>query len=321
MLSSVWWLDPESGDVKALSPFEVLEPRYRFGVRWLHFTGTDRDDVDWLREAFGFHPLPLEDCLKSGQRPKLETYDGYVFLDVYAAETRPGSAELTLHEFDCFLAPGYLITSHADPHPVTDEVLERWKHAPDRLRGGVGLLAHLLLDSLVDGYFPVVDRLEERLEALEESLFVRFDDHVVTEIFRLKKALVQFRRIVAPTRDVCLLMLRQENGFFDAETRLYLQDVYDHLIRVADSIDTFRDLVASAIDAYLSVAANRTNDTMKRLTSISTVLMTAALVAGFYGMNFDLPEFHWKWGVAFVYALIFCLSILLTWWFKRRGYF
>lgn len=321
MLSSVWWLDPVSGEVNSLSPFDVLDARYASGVRWLHFTGTDRDDIGWMRDAFGFHPLPLEDCLKAGQRPKLEVYDGYLFLDIYAASLTDGLADLEFHEFDCFLAPGYLITSHADPHPVTAEVLERWKHAPDRVAGGSGLLMHLLLDTLVDGYFPVVDRLEERLESLEESLFARFDDLVVTDIFRLKKALVQFRRIVAPSRDVCLLMLRHENGLFDGETKLYLQDVYDHLIRVADSIDTFRDLVASAIDAYLSVAANRTNDTMKRLTSISTVLMTAALVAGFYGMNFDLPEFHWKWGVAFVYVLMAGLSTVLMIWFKRRGYF
>ena len=321
MLSQVWWLNPASGQIEAIPPLEVDLPRYRSGVRWLIFAGTDRDDTVWMRETFGFHPLPLEDFLNAGQRPKVETYDGHSFIDVYVAEfDRPGDA-LAFHEIDCFVGQGFLVTSHSHALPVLDEVLQRWSHDPHRTVGGAGHLLYLLLDTLVDGYFPVVDLLEERLEKLEEILFERFDEKVVTSIFKLKKDLVHFRRIVAPTRDVCLLLQRHESELFDGETRVYLQDVYDHLIRVADSIDTYRDLVASAIDAYLSVTANRTNDTMKRLTSISTVLMTAALVVGFYGMNFDLPEFHWKWGVGFVYVVMAVLTLGLSWWFKRRGYF
>ncbi|HEY9898196.1 MAG TPA: magnesium/cobalt transporter CorA [Pantanalinema sp.] len=320
MLKHALYLDPDTLRVLDVPAFEVC-PRAK-GVLWIDLEGTDRADVEWLKGCFGFHPLALEDCLQSGQRPKLDHYDGYAFLDFYSASFDPARARLTTEEIDLFIGEGYLVTAHKAPMPALDEVRTRWQESAESAGGGASYLLYLLLDTVVDEYFPVVDKMEEQLEAFEEMLFERFEQSVITRIFTLKKDLLLMRKVVAPTRDVCLLLLRRESHLIAPGTAVYLQDVYDHLIRVADSIDTYRDLVSGAIDAYLSVIANRTNDTMKRLTSISAVLMSVTLVAGIYGMNFPhMPELSWKWGYEFALGLMIAIALVLTITFKALRYF
>ncbi|MNX81894.1 Magnesium transport protein CorA [compost metagenome] len=320
MLKHALYLDPETGRVQDVPRGEVC-PRPK-GILWIDLEVTDRADVEWLKGCFGFHPLALEDCLKSGQRPKLDHYDGYAFLDFYAAAFDPEKARLKTEEIDLFLGEGYLVTAHKAPMPVLDEVRQRWETATESTTGGASYLLYILLGTVVDAYFPVVDQMEEQLEVLEEMLFERFEQSVITRIFTLKKDLLLMRKVVAPTRDVCLLLLRRESHLIAPGTAIYLQDVYDHLIRVADSIDTYRDLVSGAVDAYLSVTANRTNDTMKRLTSISAVLMSVTLVAGIYGMNFQhMPELSWKWGYEFALGLMIAIALGLTILFKALRYF
>jgi magnesium transporter len=320
MLKHALYLDPDAGSVLELPASEVC-PRAR-GILWIDIEGTDRADVEWLRGCFGFHPLALEDCLKSGQRPKLDHYEHFAFLDFYAASFDPVCARLSTEEIDVFLGEGYLVTAHKAPMPAFDEVRARWQDSAEAPSGGASYLLYLLLDTIVDDYFPVVDRMEEQLETFEEMLFERFEQSVITRIFTLKKDLLLMRKVVAPTRDVCLLLLRRESHLIAPVTSIYLQDVYDHLIRVTDSIDTYRDLVSGAIDAYLSVIANRTNDTMKRLTSTSAVLMSVTLVAGIYGMNFhDMPELSWKYGYQFALGLMIAIALVLSIIFKALRYF
>lgn len=322
MLNHALSMDPKTGRVRALPLAEFHQRPRAEGILWIDLEATDRADVEWLGRNFGFHPLALEDCLKSGQRPKLDHYDGYVFMDVYTASYNEKTARLSLIEIDIFLGEGYLITSHKAGLKGIDLVRERWESAPEALDNGASFLLYLVLDSIVDHYFPVVDKMEEQLETFEESLFERFEQQVITRIFNLKKELLLFRKVVAPTRDVCLLLLRRESHLIAPGTAVYLQDVYDHLIRVADSIDTYRDLVGGSIDAYLSVIANRTNDTMKRLTSISAVLMSVTLVAGIYGMNFKyMPELEWTWGYQYALGLMIAIALVLTLVFKALRYF
>lgn len=286
---------------------------------WIDLEAPTVADVAWLETLFHFHPLTLEDCLKRGQRPKIESYEGYMFLDVYSAAFEPRRCRLQLHEIDIFLGEGYLITSHLDPLPVLDQVLERWRHDA---AGGADHLLYLLLDTVVDTYFPIVDELEDQLERIEERLFISFRQQLMGEIFNLRKQLVLFRKVIAPTRDVCLMLARRETPIVQGATALYLQDVYDHLIRVTDSIDTFRDLVSGSLEAYMSVVANRTNDTMKRLTTISAILMTVALIPSVYGMNFArMPELAWTWGYEWALGLMLGVALVLTLWFKLIRYF
>ena len=153
---------------------------------------------------------------------------------------------------------------------------------------GAGLLAYLLIDSIVDDYMPLLDVLSDRMDDIEDQIFGEFQPEAIQDIFRIKKQLLFLRRTITPLRDVFNTMLRREQPIFPRETHVYFQDVFDHVIRVADTIDTLRDMLSSTMDAYLSIQGNRMNQIMKRLTSVSTVLMSATLVAGIYGMNFDL---------------------------------
>ena len=169
----------------------------------------------------------------------------------------------------------------------------------------------LLIDAIVDDYLPLLDDVSDQMDSLEDQIFADFQPESLEEIFRVKKELLLLRRAVTPLRDVFNTLLRREQPFFSRETHTYFQDVFDHLIRVADTIDTLRDMVGSMMDAYLSISGNRMNLIMKRLTSISTILMSVTLVAGIYGMNFDyMPELKWRYG--YVGALLSMVAVGLA---------
>src|SRR4029434_10628402 len=178
-----------------------------------------------------------------------------------------------------------------------------WGEWTDQSELGSGLLAYLLIDAIVDDYVPLLDIVSERMDELEDSIFGEWRAEVIEDIFSIKKKLLYLRRSITPLRDVFNMLLRREQPIFPRETHVYFQDVFDHLIRVADTIDTLRDMLSSTMDAYLSVTSNRMNQVMKRLTSISTILMSVTLIAGIYGMNFVfMPELRWRFG--YVYALL-----------------
>ena len=218
------------------------------------------------------------------------------------------SDELELRELNIFLGPNYLVTVHSRPIRAVETAGRLWREWSDRAEHGAGLLAYLLIDSVVDDYLPLLDVLSERMDDLEDQIFGDFKPETIQEIFRVKKQLLFLRRTVTPLRDVFNTLLRREQPVFRRETHVYFQDVYDHLIRVADTIDTLRDMLSSTMDAYLSVSGNRMNMIMKRLTSVSTILMSVTLVAGIYGMNFDfMPELKWQFG--YVFALLSMVGV------------
>ncbi|HEX8097591.1 MAG TPA: magnesium/cobalt transporter CorA [Pyrinomonadaceae bacterium] len=277
---------------------------------------TSQDFLD-LAEEFGFHPLSIEDCRQTHQRPKVEEYPGYYFIVLYEAELAGPQDSLELRELNIFLGSNYLVTVHSRPIRAIQTADRLWKEWTDRLEHGAGLLAYLLIDAIVDDYLPLLDVLSERVDDLEDQIFGEFQPEAIQDIFRIKKQLLYLRRSVTPLRDVFNTLLRREQPIFARETHVYFQDVFDHLIRVADTIDTLRDMLGSTMDAYLSVSGNRMNLVMKRLTSIATILMSVTLVAGIYGMNFKLmPELEWKYG--YVFALLSMVGIGLALYFYFR---
>jgi magnesium transporter len=277
---------------------------------------TSKDFVDLARE-FGFHPLAIEDCRNEHQRPKIEEYQGYYFIVLYEAEMQPG-CQLELRELNIFLGLNYLVTVHSQPIRNVERARQLWRQwATDLAERKTGLPAYLLIDAIVDDYMPMLDDFSDRLDDLESQIFESFQPEALHDIFRIKKQLIFLRRAVVPLRDVFNTLLRREQPIFSRETMTYFQDVYDHLIRVADSIDVLREIVASTMEAYLSVSANRTNFVMKRLTSISAILMSVTLIAGIYGMNFSfMPELGWRYG--YIGALVFMLLIALALYFYFR---
>jgi magnesium transporter len=290
-------------------------------VVWVDIETPTGEDLAFLADEFHFHPLALEDCTHPHQRPKVDTYEGYFFLVIYATAYDAPRHKLATTEIDIFWGPNYVVTVHKGPCDDLNQAIDRWKSAGAFAAQGASFLTYLIVDSVVDNYFPVIEAINEQIEAIEERIFLSFDQKAIQRIFSLKKQLIQLRKAVVPLRDVFVMLIRREVGMISAPTLPYLQDVYDHLIRVADAIDTYRDLIGSTIDAYLSTVANRTNAVMQRLTIVTTLLMTPTLVAGIYGMNFEfMPELHWANGYPLALVLMLLTVFVELVVFRRLGY-
>jgi magnesium transporter len=284
---------------------------------WVDVSDPTSEDFEDLAQEFGFHHLSIEDCRKEHQRPKIEEYQGYYFIVLYEAELKDGE-RLELRELNIFLGKNYLVTVHSQPIRAVASAKRLWREWTDLAERGTGLLAYLLIDAIVDDYFPLLDYLSDRMDTLEDQIFEDFRPEAIEEIFHIKKELLFLRRAVTPLRDVFNTLLRREQPIFSRETLVYFQDVYDHLIRVADSIDILRDMLSSTMDAYLSVSSNRMNMVMKTLTSISTILMSVTLIAGIYGMNFEhMPELKWKYGYVGTLAVMLAIGIAIYLYFRR----
>ncbi|HYN85372.1 MAG TPA: magnesium/cobalt transporter CorA [Pyrinomonadaceae bacterium] len=286
-------------------------------VVWADVTDPTGQDFEELAEEFNFHPLSIEDCRNAHQRPKIEEFNGYYFIVVYEAALVGPTDDLELRELNIFLGPNYLVTVHSRPIRAIETARRLWGEWTDRADHGAGLLAYLLLDAIVDDYMPMLDILSDRMDDLEDDIFGDFRPESIQDIFRIKKQLLYLRRSITPMRDVFNTMLRREQPIFQRQTLVYFQDVFDHIIRVADTIDNLRDMLGSTMDAYLSVSGNRMNQVMKRLTSVSTILMSVTLVAGIYGMNFGfMPELQWRYG--YVFALLSMVVVGLAIYFYLR---
>lgn len=287
-------------------------------VIWADVSDPTSRDFEELAEEFGFHHLSIEDCQNAHQRPKVEEYTGYYFIVLYEAELVGPTDRLELRELNIFLGKNYLVTVHSRPIRAIETAKRLWPEWTDRSDQGAGLLAYLLIDGIVDDYLPLLDIISERMDDLEDSIFGEFRSEAIQEIFSIKKKLLYLRRSITPLRDVFNMLLRREQPIFPRETHVYFQDVFDHLIRVADTIDTLRDMLSSTMDAYLSVTGNRMNQVMKRLTSISTILMSVTLIAGIYGMNFVLmPELRWRFGYVFALLSMVVVGLALYVYLKK----
>ena len=280
-------------------------------VVWADVSDPTSRDFEELAEEFGFHHLSIEDCRNEHQRPKVEEYTGYYFMVLYEAELVGPGDRMELRELNIFLGKNYLVTVHSRPIRAIETAKRLWHEWSDRSDLGSGLIAYLLIDAIVDDYLPLLDVISEHMDDLEDSIFGEWRAGAIQDIFNVKKKLLYLRRAVTPLRDVFNTLLRREQPIFPREIHVYFQDVYDHLIRVADTIDTLRDMLSSTMDAYLSVSGNRMNKIMKRLTSVSTILMSVTLIAGIYGMNFIfMPELRWRYG--YVYALLSMVAVGLA---------
>jgi magnesium transporter len=286
---------------------------------WFDVQDPQESDAALLREEFGFHPLAIEDATRHHERPKVDQYDGYYLLVFYALSYSDDLGRLVTQPMNLFIGANYLVSVHHGPMPALEATIQRWRRNEEGITWDVGTLLYALLDAIVDDYFPVIDRLAERVGTIEEQIFEHFDPSAMQAVFTLKRDLLSVRRIVAPERDVLNILIRREVPIFSAGAVVYLQDVYDHLIRVTDSIDTYRDLLSSALDAFLSVQSNQLNQIVKVLTITSIVLMACALIAGIYGMNFEyMPELSWRYGYPFALGLMALISVALVLFFRWR---
>jgi magnesium transporter len=288
------------------------------GITWIDILRPGAGEAAFLREDLGFHPLAVEDCLRGRQRAKVERYPKHIFLVFYAADFNAARNRVALHELHVFAGASYLVTVHDQPISAVQELVALWRSAPKHYPN-VGALTYALLDSLVDDIFPVLDHFSDRTEQIETRVLESGGDVLMPEILELRRELVLFRRVVAPQRDVVGSLLRRDIPFLQGDMYAYFQDVHDHLIRITDEIDAIRDLLAAALDAQLSLASNQLNQTMRLMAAWSIILMSMALVAGIYGMNFRwMPELAWRWGYFAALALMLGTGGGLLFYFRRR---
>ena len=312
-------LDTQTKELTSVSDPELIsdlcgEPHK---IVWVDVNDPTGDDFAELAKEFNFHPLAIEDCRLAHQRPKVEEYSNCYFIVLYEAELL-ADGELELRELNLFLGKNFLVTAHSKQIKAVAEAEKLWLGWAENNEQQTALLAYLLIDRIVDEYMSLLDTLSDRIDDIEDHIFGDFQPTSLQEVFRLKKQLLYLRRAIAPLRDVFNKLLRRELAIFTRETLIYWQDVYDNLNRVAEMIDTLRDLLASTVEAYLSVSGHRMNLIMKRLTSISTILMSVTLIAGIYGMNFSyMPELGWRFGYVGALLAMLALALALYFYFRR----
>jgi magnesium transporter len=292
-------------------------------VIWLDLTDPTDEEILILSEQFGFHPLAIEDAIRAHERPKVDLFgESYYFLIFYAARYEPRSAEIELQALSLFVGVNFLVSIHRGACKEVSTAMSLWQLPNSPLTNRLSRLLHALLDAVVDEYFPLMDQIGDEIEDLEDAIFAHFDDEAIQTIFNLKKQLLRFRHIVGPERDVLNVLLRREVPVFKAKDVMYLQDVYDHVVRVTDTVDTYRDLLSSALDSYLSLQSNKLNEIVKVLAIASIILMADSLIAGIYGMNFQkMPELGWGMGHLWALLLMAVVSIGLVAYFRRRKWF
>ena len=288
---------------------------------WADVVSGTPEELAQMGEEFAIHPVALEDCAAhSKQRPKVEEYPGHVLLVAYAAKPGGRGQRVSLHELDLVAGQNFLVSFHAG-HPIDAEsVARRVKAHPELAGEGSGFLLYVVLDELVDTFFPTLDRIGERVEDLEEAVFAGSPD-VQNQIFGLRKDLIAVRRVAGPMRDAMIVLLRRDLGLFSREAQRYLQDIYDHLIRVVESIEDYQDLAAGALEANLTVASNRVNTVARNLAGWAAIFAVVTMVSGIYGMNFvHMPELSWRFGYAWALGVMVVGAGGLWLYFKRKNW-
>jgi len=289
---------------------------------WIDLTSPDEATLNTLGERFGFHPLALEDCLHADQRPKAEEYGDHLFLVTQSFQCPSDDlSELRWHELHAFLGLSYLVTVHEAPIPGLEQIWRRVATDPAALGKGLDFLYYLVVDKLVDDNFPILDRIADELEEIEDAVLAHPRPESLSRIFGLKQKLVTMRKVLSPQRDVVGMLAKRGDARISERTSLYFRDAYDHLARTVESIEANRDLLGNALDAYLSSSSQRTNEIMKALAILSAVFMPLTFITGFFGQNFEhLPFGSDALMWAMLVSMIALPSALLAW-FKSRKWF
>jgi magnesium transporter len=300
---------------------------------WMDVNDPGPDQIELLRGEFDLHPLAEEDLELRSQRPKVDSYPGQqvvVTYEVLPADgdgrrplARGAEGEPNLGEIHLFAGSGYLVSVHWGSSPAIESVRHRYVKRSEAVGKSVGGLVYSILDAVVDGYFPLLDEMSEQIDDLEDRIVAGHQQSgTLRELLDVKRKLLELRRILAPQRDVANSLLRRDVELIDDESVPYYQDLYDHLVRVLDQLDLYRDLVAAVLDANLSVTSNNLNAIMKRLTAFTVVLMVPTLIAGIYGMNFRyMPELNSPIGYPLAVGAMAVLMGAIAFYFWRKDWF
>ncbi|MFN2571020.1 MAG: magnesium/cobalt transporter CorA [Gemmatimonadales bacterium] len=292
------------------------------GELWVDIDSTSMHQHALLEKVFEFHPLSIEDTLSPGTRVKYEEYERYIFVVMAVIRFDEGTPEpfdMATANLYFFLGKNFLVTVHALPSKSCAAVRERLMRSPELLGRGVEMTMHNIFDQSVDAYFPLVEELNTLVDVLEERLFDKFDTGLIHEIFKAKRAAFSLRRQVGPLREVLNILTNRPCGFIRADTQLYYRDVYDHTIRIVESMDTVRDLLAGVLETFLSQTSNRLNTVMKQLSIVATIALPLIVIAGIFGMNFSrMPFTHNPYGFYGALLVMAVTSGVIMAWLKKN---
>lgn len=314
-----------SGTVLADLPHEQLagaikDPQSRL---WIDLDAASVDEQQYLlKDVFRFHPLAVDDAINDMHIPKVDNYGTYLYLVFHTF--RLGDERMDIHsaEVDVFLGPNYLVTIHDEPSKSINMLWDADYHRDRGLAQGPAYLLYDLLNRQLDSYTPLVQEFETRIEELGDLIFQKTkmsDNELLNEILTAKSSALRLRRILIPQRDVMNRLAHTDCAAIPPESRIYFQDLYDHLARMAGLVESMRDLVMATITTHLTITNNRLNEVMKVLTVISTIFMPLSFVAGIYGMNFEyMPEISWRWGYLMAWLIFLAITGAMLYMFRRR---
>ncbi len=299
---------------------QVVEYLGKYPVTWLNINGlADTELIEQVGEVFGLHRLALEDVVNTHQRAKVDDYDNGLFVVARMAdlELRPVSEQLSM-----FIGGNYVVTFQEEPGDCWLGVRQRIRQRVGRLRAcGPDYLAYSLLDSVIDAYYPVLERVGERLDEIEDAVISSPNRATLDDLHAMKSELLMLRRTVWPHREAIAELTRDTHAVIQDSTRLYLRDCYDHIIQIHDLVETYRELTADLRDLYMSSVSNRINETMRVLTIIATIFIPITFIASLYGMNFEnLPEVKWKYGYLFAWTMMLITASGMVAYFWKQGW-
>ena len=317
--------DRDNLEIKKIYSLDAAVPFLKTpSVSWVNIDGLhDINVLETAGKLFGIHPLILEDTLNTHQRPKIEEFDNLLYCVLKMLDYDEENEEIINEQVSMVLEENLLISFQERPGDVFEPIRERIKSSLGRIRrSGPDFLMYSLMDSVVDKYFNILEHLSDKMEKLEDSLLTDPQQTVVNEIYRLKRQLLEVRHAVWPLREAVTKLRHGSSILVKEETLTYLNDLYDHIIQVIDSVETYREMVAGMLDLYLSSVSNKMNEVMRILTVIATIFIPLTFIAGVYGMNFRyMPELDWKWAYPFIWLIMIGIGLFMAGWFKKKKWF
>jgi magnesium transporter len=288
------------------------------GLLWLDLDDPMSHSLDELAAQYGFHELAVEDCRHPNQLAKVDYYDSHTFLIINSTHYTEKPCEVRVREISAFLGRDYIVTVHFGLSLSINEIEKRLGSNGKRFLRPDQVL-HAIIDIVVDRYLPTLDQIGDTIDQVEDDLLVNPDVLLLETIFKLKRGLLQFRRAVSSQRELLNLLIRDDTQVIQQDMRIYFRDVYDHVVRAMDLVETYRDLLTGGLDIYLTQMANRTNDIVKGLTILATIMLPLTLVTGYFGMNFDNIPFKAEAnGIWYTTGGLLVIALAMLAWFKHK---
>lgn len=302
--------------IKDIGIDELIEGEFQW--YWIDFEKPTNEEIEYLRHPLSFHPLAIEDCIHTLQRPKLDYYEDYTFFVTQALNHET----LTRDEVDFFLAENYIVSFHHKPSTEIDEVWKRLSLSKSFEDWEPSHVFYHSVDKMVDKYFPLVYQIEDKLNEIDENSKGRSMEVLLEDLFDTRHHLLSLRHTITPMRDLIYRILSSGRITNIQDKKVYFSDIHDHLLKLTEMIEANRELTTDIRDSYISINSHQTNHVMKVLTVITTIFMPLTFIAGLYGMNFQyMPELTWRYGYFGTLIVMVLIGLVMFWWSKKKGWF